>query len=64
MSNVSELLTAREAAEFLKISTRKLYDLETRGEIQAIRIGRSIRYEAEELQRFVASLRATVAVAK
>lgn len=61
MSNVSELLTAREAAEFLKISTRKLYDLETRGEIQAIRIGRSIRYEAEELQRFVASLRSQVA---
>jgi excisionase family DNA binding protein len=60
MTDVSQLLTAREAAGILRISTRKLFDLQAKGEVQAIRIGRSIRYEREELQRYIASLRAKV----
>ncbi len=56
-----QLFTSKEAASQLRISTRKLYDLQAKGEIQAIRIGRSIRYESEALQRFIATLRTSVA---
>lgn len=47
------LLTRDEAAEVLGISVRKLDALEEAGEIQAIRIGRSVRYHPDVLERFI-----------
>jgi len=47
------LLTRQEAADVLGISVRKLDSLEEAGEIQAIRIGRSVRYHPDVLDRFM-----------
>ena len=50
----SELLRPREAADWLKISERTLWSLTQRGELPAVRIGRSVRYELADLIQFVA----------
>lgn len=47
------LLTREEAADRLSISVRKLDELEEAGEIQSVRIDRSVRYHPETLDRFV-----------
>jgi excisionase family DNA binding protein len=50
---MSRLLNAKEAAEFLAISERKLWELTNRGELAATRIGRVVRYTVESLEAFV-----------
>ena len=52
-STTARLLTRGEAAEVLGISVRKLDALEEAGQIQAIRIGRSVRYHPDVLDRFM-----------
>ena len=52
-SHTARLLDRQEAAEVLGISVRKLDALEEAGEIQAIRIGRCVRYHPKVLERFV-----------
>lgn len=52
-SVTQRLLTREQAAEVLGISVRKLDALEEAGEIQAIRIGRSVRYHPDILERFI-----------
>lgn len=47
------LLRPREAAAWLKISERSLWSLTQRGELPAVRIGRSVRYELSDLVAFV-----------
>lgn len=49
------LLTAREAAVVLSISARKLWSLTACGEIPAVRIGRSVRYLADDLRAWIDS---------
>ena len=51
------LLRPREAAQWLKISERSLWTLTQRGDINAIRIGRSVRYTISDLVAFVESRR-------
>lgn len=46
------LVDAREAARRLQISTRKLWDLTSRGEIECVRLGRSVRYSVEHLEQW------------
>jgi len=54
------LLTAREAAEALSISSRSLWQMTApRGPIPVIRIGSSVRYAIEDLAEAVAALRIT-----
>jgi hypothetical protein len=52
------LLTAREAAAALRISTKTLWNLtQPRGTIPALRIGpgeRSVRYSVDSLRRWIA----------
>jgi len=48
------LLRPAEAARFLAISPRKLWELTNCREVPAIRIGRSLRYPTEELRAWVA----------
>lgn len=48
------LLTAREAAQSLRISERLLWTLTDRGDIRCIRMNASKRYPIDELERFVA----------
>jgi len=52
-ADVVRLLTRKQAAARLGISVRKLDALEEAGDIQAVRIGRSVRYHPETLDRFV-----------
>ena len=52
-AHTERLLKRDEAAEVLGISVRKLDALEEAGEIQAIRIGRSVRYHPDVLDRFM-----------
>jgi excisionase family DNA binding protein len=48
------LLTALEAAQALRISERKLWDLTApRGPIRVVRLGRSVRYPVDELRRWI-----------
>jgi excisionase family DNA binding protein len=47
------LLTTPQAARSLAISERTLWDLTKRGEIPAVRIGRSVRYDPEDLKAWI-----------
>jgi excisionase family DNA binding protein len=47
------LLRPAEAARFLAISPRKLWELTNMREVPFIRIGRSLRYPVEELRSWV-----------
>ena len=47
------LLTPKQAAEALSISPRKLWAMTASGEIPHLRIGRSVRYPVDELQRWI-----------
>lgn len=51
------LLRPAEAARYLAISPRKLWELTNAREVPAIRIGRSLRYPTEELRTWVAERR-------
>lgn len=51
--DTARLLTREEAADVLNVSVRTLDALEEAGKIRAIRIGRSVRYHPETVDRFV-----------
>lgn len=53
VSQLQLLLRPREAAEALAISERSLWTLAASGQITPIRIGKSVRYSTEELERYV-----------
>ena len=48
------LLTARQAADALAISPRKLWQLTKDREVPHVRLGRSVRYPAEDLRQWIA----------
>ena len=52
-AHTERLLKRKEAAEVLGISVRKLDALEEAGKIQAIRIGRCVRYHPDVIERFM-----------
>jgi excisionase family DNA binding protein len=52
------LLSTKEAAVFLAISPRKLWELTNCGEIPHLRIGRAVRYVPEDLETWVEKQRA------
>lgn len=47
------LLTPREAAKALSVCEKTLWTLTKRGELQAVRIGRAVRYDVTGLQAFI-----------
>ena len=47
------LLTPRETAEWMKVSTRTLRRLVERGEVPALRVGRQVRFDPAELASYV-----------
>lgn len=51
----NSLLTRKEAAERLRISKRKLDDLEASGRLQAVRVGSRVLYDPRTLQAFIRS---------
>ena len=48
-----KLLTSREAAAFLGFSERKLWALRKCGEIAFLKIGRSVRFQLNDLLLFI-----------
>lgn len=48
-----EILTAREAAEFLRIGKNQLYELAGRGAVPCRRIGRTLRFSRSALIRWM-----------
>lgn len=47
------LVTPREAAKILSLCEKTLWSLTKRGELPAVRIGRSVRYDVADLRRFI-----------
>ncbi len=47
------LVTAREAARILSISERTLFTLTKAGEIPVLKIGRAVRYDPRDLQKWI-----------
>lgn len=47
------LVTPREAATALSVCEKTLWSLTKRGELPAVRIGRMVRYDLADLQRFI-----------
>jgi excisionase family DNA binding protein len=48
-----QLLTAREAATALGVSERTLWALTKKGKVSAVRIGRLVKYDPEDLRAFI-----------
>jgi excisionase family DNA binding protein len=54
---VEPLLTAREAAAFLRISERSLWQFAKDGDVRSIRFGRSLRYDKRDLLAFIDAMK-------
>jgi len=52
-SEITLLLTARQAADALSISDRKLWALTASKQIPHVRIGRSVRYPVDALREYI-----------
>ncbi len=50
---IQRLLTARDAAKYLCISERKLWSMTQTEEIPAVRLGRAVRYDKQDLDEFI-----------
>ncbi len=48
-----DLLTAQEAADLLKIKKATVYEMVKRGEIPAVKIGKQVRIDRDDLQRLL-----------
>lgn len=49
------LLTARQTSRMLAISERSLYSLTKAGDLPAVRIGRSVRYDPSDIRAWIES---------
>ena len=49
------LLTAREAAETLRVSAKTLWALDRDGRLRAVRLGRRVLYDPADLRAFIAA---------
>ena len=47
------LLTPKEAAKALAVCERTLYGLDKSGELPAVRIGRAVRYDVNDLRAWI-----------
>jgi excisionase family DNA binding protein len=54
LARLPEVLTAREAAAILRVGRNQLYQAVARGEVGAVRIGRSIRIPKHALLELLA----------
>jgi excisionase family DNA binding protein len=52
-STVEPLLTVREAAAFLRISERSLWQFTKVGALRCVRLGRAVRYDRRDLIAFI-----------
>ena len=50
---MSRLMKIKQAAEYLSISERKLWNLSKSGRILTVRIDRSVRFDRDDLDAFI-----------
>lgn len=55
---LTPLLTVRETADVLRVSERTLWSLTNSGELPAVRVGRSVRYDQNDLAAWIESRKA------
>lgn len=48
-----DVMTVREVAAYLRVTTKTVYDLARKGELPSFRVGRSVRFLHTEIERFV-----------
>ena len=53
MVAVPKLLRSSEVADLLGISRAQVWNLQARGELRVTRIGRSVRFAADDLRDFI-----------
>jgi excisionase family DNA binding protein len=56
-SGVERLLTYRETAQLLGVTERTVWSLVDRGELAAVRFGRSVRIDPRDLRAFIDGVR-------
>ena len=54
-TTLAPLLTVREAADVLRVSERTLWTLTKSGALPSVRVGRSVRYDQNDLAEWIAS---------
>lgn len=57
MGSIPHLLTVEEAARILRRKPWSVYQAAKRGEIPAHKIGRSVRFRADELETYIEQCR-------
>lgn len=57
--DAAPLLKAQEAAAYLRLSPRHLWTITQRGEVTAIKLGRSVRYALTDLDAYIEQCRRT-----
>lgn len=55
MDNTPRLLHPRDAAAYLAISERSIWNLEARGFLKPVRVGRIVRFDKADLDNFIAN---------
>ncbi len=56
-ATMSKLMTSKQAAGYLCISERKLWDLQKLQRIPVVRIDRSVRFDIADLDSFIEQLK-------
>jgi excisionase family DNA binding protein len=54
---MNKLMTCKQAAKYLCISERKLWDLQKSQRIPVVRIDRSVRFDRKDLDSFIEQLK-------
>lgn len=54
---MDKLLTAKELAQFLKLSESTIYKLASNGEIPGLKIGDSWRFDQQDIERMIRSVK-------
>ena len=52
VSELPEIMTADEVAEYLRVNRKTVYELSKHGEIPAARLGRVFRYHRDQILAF------------
>ena len=53
-----ELLTPKEAADFLRVSLQSVYQRVSRGQLKCIHMGRLVRFKRSALEEFISECEA------
>ena len=56
-SPYNRLIKCRQAAQYLGICERKLWELEKDGRIPSVRIDRAVRFDVADLDAFIQSMK-------